>query len=92
MGVLPLFFNWKEESINIYTVVRIRFRWYSYCMNNNKSYIDIKELSSLWGVSRAYISVLCRHGKIIGAIKKGSKWYVPIEEARKKIRKNIRVE
>ncbi|MBP3239208.1 MAG: hypothetical protein J6M92_01530 [Oribacterium sp.] len=40
-------------------------------------YISIKEYSSEWGLSIKYVQLLCRQGKIEGAIKEKGKWLIP---------------
>ncbi|HLR36007.1 MAG TPA: helix-turn-helix domain-containing protein [Tissierellales bacterium] len=38
------------------------------------SYISIKEASEKWGISDSRIRLLCREGRIEGAIKIGRNW------------------
>lgn len=44
--------------------------------------LTIKEISNKWGVSSAWVSVLCKQGRIDGAVQKGRKWYIPEETKR----------
>lgn len=41
------------------------------------NYISIKEASEKWGISDSRIRVLCRQGRIEGAIKIGRNWAIP---------------
>jgi len=43
------------------------------------SYISIKEASEKWGISDSRIRLLCREGRIEGAIKIGRNWAIPFD-------------
>lgn len=40
-------------------------------------YFSIKEMSEKWGISTRRIQILCKEGRISGAIKIGSFWAIP---------------
>lgn len=42
-------------------------------------YISIKQASELWGISDARIRVLCREGRIPGALQDGKLWKIPAD-------------
>lgn len=46
---------------------------------NGEMYISIKQCASDWGLSIKYVQLLCRQGKIEGAIKEKGKWLIPKE-------------
>lgn len=43
-------------------------------MNN---YLKANEISKLWGVSERQVQILCKVGKVEGAIKFGTTWAIP---------------
>jgi DNA (cytosine-5)-methyltransferase 1 len=58
------------------------------------SYSTPKEIAKRWGVSPAWVSMLCSRGRIPGAYKEGHSWAIPFESSRpedrrKKIKKPI---
>lgn len=44
-------------------------------------YITTNDLAKKWGVSTTWISILCKQGRIDGAIRKGRAWQIPREVA-----------
>jgi len=40
-------------------------------------FLSTKEIAAQWGVSEAWVSMLCRQGRIVGAEKKGRSWAIP---------------
>lgn len=42
-------------------------------------YISIKQLSEKWGISARRIQILCRDGRIPGAMRIASTWAVPAD-------------
>lgn len=42
-------------------------------------YISIKQLSEKWGISTRRIQILCRDGRIPGAMRIASTWAVPAD-------------
>ena len=44
---------------------------------NGKGYISVTQCASDWCLSIKYIQMLCRQGKIEGAIKENGKWLIP---------------
>ena len=42
-------------------------------------YVTVKELADRWGVSEAWVTRLCKHGRIPGATKNGKCWYIPAD-------------
>ena len=42
-------------------------------------YLTSPEMSEKWGISSRRISLLCAEGRIVGAIKKGKTWLIPID-------------
>ncbi|SEA81258.1 hypothetical protein SAMN05216349_1319 [Oribacterium sp. KHPX15] len=40
-------------------------------------YISIKQYASDWGLTIKYVQLLCRQGKIDGAIKEKGQWMIP---------------
>ncbi|MBP1924442.1 hypothetical protein J2Z76_000295 [Sedimentibacter acidaminivorans] len=57
------------------------------------NYISIKEASKKWRISDSRIRVLCREGRIEGAVKIGRNWSIPSHaskpiDAREVINKN----
>ncbi len=56
-------------------------------------YMSIKQASEKWGISDSRIRLLCREGRIEGAIKIGRNWTIPFDavkpiDGREKIKKN----
>ena len=49
---------------------------------NGAMYISIKQCALDWGLSIKYVQLLCRQGKIEGAIKEKGKWLIPKEAAK----------
>lgn len=47
-------------------------------------YISIKQLSEKWGISTRRIQILCRDGRIHGAIRIASTWVVPADAEKPK--------
>lgn len=45
-------------------------------------FLTTKEIALKWGVSAAWVTVLCKKGRIEGVIRKGNRWYIP-EDAKK---------
>lgn len=45
-------------------------------------YMSIKEASEKWGISDSRIRLLCRQGRIEGAIKIGENWTIPVDTAK----------
>lgn len=41
--------------------------------------ITTKEAAALWGISERRVSILCREGRIDGAIKQGRAWWIPAD-------------
>ena len=46
------------------------------------NYISIKEASEKWDISHSRIRLLCREGRIEGAIKIGRNWVIPSDTAK----------
>ena len=44
--------------------------------------LTTKEIALKWGVSVTWVTVLCKKGRIEGAIREGNRWYIP-EDAKK---------
>ena len=42
-------------------------------------YISIKQLSKKWGISTRRIQILCRDGRIPGAMRIANTWAVPLD-------------
>ena len=40
-------------------------------------YMNVKEASSIWGISARRIQVLCSEGRINGAVRLGREWAIP---------------
>lgn len=40
-------------------------------------YFSIKEITPRWGVTTTWVSILCKQGRIPGAIKQNNKWLIP---------------
>ena len=40
-------------------------------------YVKTKEIAKQWGVSDTWVTILCKQGRIDGAIKKGQSWLIP---------------
>lgn len=47
-------------------------------------YISIKQLSEKWGISTRRIQILCRDGRIPGAMRIGNTWAVPTDAEKPK--------
>ena len=45
--------------------------------------LTTKEIALKWGVSVTWVTVLCKKGRIEGAIREGNRWYIP-EDAKKR--------
>lgn len=41
-------------------------------------YLTVKEAGAKWNVSGRMVTIYCNQGKILGAIKKGNLWLVPM--------------
>lgn len=52
-------------------------------------YMTIKETSEKWKLSIRRVQELCEHGKIVGAIKFGRAWAIPVD-AEKPIDRRIK--
>lgn len=39
--------------------------------------MTIKEIASKWGVSETWVTILCRQGRVFGAVKNKQKWFIP---------------
>ena len=39
--------------------------------------VTTKEIALKWGVSATWVAILCKKGRIEGAIRKGNRWYIP---------------
>lgn len=44
--------------------------------------LTTKEIAQKWGVSAIWVTVLCKKGRIEGAVREGNRWYIP-EDAKK---------
>ena len=44
---------------------------------DESAYIGVQEYAEMHGKKRAIVSRLCNDGRISGAIRKGTKWYIP---------------
>lgn len=44
--------------------------------------LTTKEIAAKWGTTETWVSILCKQGRIKGAIKKGKRWFIP-EDATK---------
>ena len=42
-------------------------------------YLTTAEMAKLWNVSQRWVAILCKQGKIEGAVLKGHTWFVPKE-------------
>ncbi len=40
-------------------------------------YLTVKEMAANWGISVRRVSILCAEGRVIGAKKRGSMWFIP---------------
>ena len=49
---------------------------------SNMDYMTASEISKIWNISSRRIGVLCKEGRIEGAVKKGKMWLIP-ENAQK---------
>lgn len=47
-------------------------------------YISIKQLSEKWGISTRRIQILCRDGRVPGAMRIANTWAVPADAAKPK--------
>lgn len=47
-------------------------------------YISIKQLSEKWGISTRRIQILCRDGRVPGAMRIASTWAVPVDAEKPK--------
>lgn len=47
-------------------------------------YISIKQLSEKWGISTRRIQILCRDGRVPGAMRIASTWAVPADATKPK--------
>lgn len=48
-------------------------------------YMKAEQIAELWGVSKRQVQILCKDGKVEGAIKFGASWAIP-EMAKKPTR------
>ena len=60
-------------------------------------FLTTAELSDVWGISQRRIAILCKEGRIDGAVLKGKTWLVPAktkkpEDMRKVPRKGQHIE
>ena len=37
------------------------------------------QMTKQWGISDRRVRILCQHGKIDGAIRKGCAWFIPVD-------------
>ena len=44
--------------------------------------LTTKEIAQKWGVSVTWVTILCKKGRIKGAVRDGNRWYIP-EDAKK---------
>lgn len=56
----------------------------SLCEVSSMDYISIKQLSEKWGISTRRIQILCRDGRVPGAMRIASTWAVPADVAKPK--------
>ena len=49
---------------------------------SEKMLLTTKEIAQKWGVSVTWVTILCKRGRIEGALRKGNRWYIP-ESAKK---------
>ena len=40
-------------------------------------YVQAEQIAEIWGVSTRQVQVLCKQGKVKGAIKFGASWAIP---------------
>ena len=40
-------------------------------------YIEVEQIAKIWGVSKRQVQILCKEGKVSGAIKFGASWAIP---------------
>ena len=40
-------------------------------------FLTTKEIAAKWEVSDAWVSILCKQGRIDGVVRKGNRWYIP---------------
>ena len=45
-------------------------------------YATTKDMAEYWGVSSAWVSQLCKQGRVLGAEKIGNMWVIPRDTAR----------
>ena len=43
-----------------------------------KNTMTAKEAAKLWGISDRRVAILCKQGRIAGAVKSGNSWTIPI--------------
>ena len=53
-------------------------------------YVTTKEIAKQWGVTDAWVSILCKQHRIDGAIKKGHNWLIPEEAQRPDDKRSLR--
>lgn len=45
-------------------------------------YLSTKEVATNWDVSETWVSVLCKQGRIAGAVKSGNSWRIPFDASK----------
>lgn len=58
-----------------------------FCGVSSMDYISIKQLSEKWGISTRRIQILCRDGRVPGAIRIANTWAVPADVSKPKDRR-----
>ena len=53
-----------------------------------KDKMSVKEAAQLWNISERRVTILCREGRISGAVKEGKAWQIP-SDAQKPVDKRI---
>ena len=41
--------------------------------------LTTKEIAHKWGVSVTWVTILCKEGRIKGAVRNGNRWYIPVD-------------
>lgn len=61
-----------QKELTLYTAAFLNDIFF-----DESAYVSIQEYADMHGKKRAIVSRLCNDGRISGAIRKGTKWYIP---------------
>lgn len=80
----------KTEDKNEKQYKFYRQKNYAYQKENHDNYITTKDIAEKWNIRSPYVSLLCKQGRIKGAIKApdGRTWLIPADAKKPRDRRN----